>query len=73
MGMNFYLGDVYPNHPMTTRLMTVAEPDDQQALVDDEQLAQDNPAKLNPAKPKPIWFSIVVILVIVAFLSAGSK
>lgn len=67
--MNFYLGDIYPNYPVTTRLMTVAEPDDQQALVDDEQLAQENPAKIHPEKPKSIWWSIVLILALVIFFS----
>jgi hypothetical protein len=69
MKMQFYYGDVYPNYPITTRLMTVAEPEDQQALVDDEELAHQNPPKVHPAKHQSIWLSLSLILAVIVFFS----
>lgn len=68
-GLSFYLGDIYPTYPVTTRLQTVAEPEDQNALVDNQKLAQENPAKDDPQKAKSIWWSILIVLAIIVLLA----
>lgn len=68
-GLSFYMGDLYPTYPVTTRLQTVAEPEDQQALVDNQELAKENPAKQDPASNKNIWVSIGIVFLVVFLLA----
>lgn len=69
--MNFGLADAYPGMGFwTTRQQTVPEAEDQMALVDDEDLAHDNPDlhKTNLTR-RSLWFSVAAILGLVFLLS----
>lgn len=64
--LHHHLADLYPGMGfMTTELQTVAEPDDQMALVDDGEIAERHPAKVDPKTSKGIWIGIIAILAIV--------
>jgi hypothetical protein len=71
--MNFALSDLYPGmfNEVTTRGQTKPTPDDQTALVDDEELAQQNPAHVDPATHRNMWTLVVVAILIMIFLNVN--
>lgn len=63
--MNHYMNDLYPNMGfMNTSLQTVAEPEDQIALPDDNKLATDIKVKQDPVQSKSIFSSVLIVLAI---------
>ena len=62
----FHLKDVYPDMGfMTTSLMAAPEAEDQNALVDDGDIAAKKDVKQDPKSSKAIWIGVVAILAIV--------
>lgn len=68
-GLHHFMSDLYPGQ-MGTRDLSLAEPEDQNTLVDDQKLAnQAQVTKHDPVKSKKIWLSIVAALAVVILLS----
>lgn len=69
--LNFALSDLYPGmfQEITTREQTKPEPDDQNALVDDEELAQANPAKVDQATHRNMWALVVGAILLIVLLN----
>lgn len=62
----FYVKDVYPDMGfMTTSLASAPEPEDQNALVDDGDIATKQDVKQNPQSSKAIWIGVIAIIAIV--------
>jgi hypothetical protein len=72
--LSFHMADVYPNMGfIDTTTKTVAEADDQHALVDNQQLAQDFQVTTSPAEHKTIWFAVAGVVLAVILLGGFSK
>ena len=72
--LSFNFADMYPNMGfMTTRLETVAEADDQHALVDNQELAEQTQVKHDPASHKTIWFAVAGIVAVVVLVGGFTK
>lgn len=67
--LNFYAKDVYGEGFADTRSQTVPEENDQMALVDDQELAEKNPAKHDPAISRGIIIGLIIMLAIIFIFS----
>lgn len=68
--LNHFMGDLYPNMGfMNTRFNTIAEPEDQVALVDNQKLAESHNVSVNPNQARSIWVSIGIVLVVIVLLN----
>jgi len=70
----FHMADVYPNMGfLNTSTVTVAEADDQHALVDNQELAEEHQVTQSPVDHKFLWFAIGGIILVVALLGGFHK
>lgn len=69
--MGFSMADLYPGMAgyYTTRLTTVPEASDQNALVDDEETAQDVAVHTTPVQHRNMFLTIVSVLVLMFVFS----
>lgn len=67
--LHYYMKDLYPNMGfMDTTLSTVADTDDQNAMVDDQDLAEKYNVKENPVQTKKIWMAVLAVIAVMFFL-----
>ncbi|MDA2733461.1 hypothetical protein PDR34_27430 [Bacillus cereus] len=67
--MSHYMKDLYPNMGFqNTTYQTIPEAEDQQALVDDQKIAEETGKMENKAGHKNIMLGIVLILIIMFVL-----
>lgn len=69
--MHFGLADIY-GHSMgfyRTNQQTIAEADDQDALIDEPELTTKNPHNVDPKQHKQILISVGVVLVLIFLFS----
>ena len=65
--MDFFYNDLYPNQGFyNTRSQTIPEPDDKQALAEDEKPTVK--AKVSPKQKTNIWVALLVLLAVVVVL-----
>jgi hypothetical protein len=69
--LNFYMGDLYPGQAgyFNTSALSLPGPEDQMALVDDEQLAQQNPVDVDEHDHKKVWAAIAVVIGLIVLFS----
>lgn len=72
--LNYFMSDLYPGYsPLYTRETTIAQPEDQLAMVDAAELATAvRPAQVPQQKKVSIWLTIGIILAVIIFLG-GAK
>jgi hypothetical protein len=72
--LEFFMGDIYPNMSLfTTKSQTVAEAEDQYALVDNEELAEKHQVKSNPVQHKRIWIVLAVAIGFIVLMGGFHK
>jgi hypothetical protein len=65
MEMHHFMKDLYPNMGFEeTATSTIADPDDQHALVDDQKLATEYQVKEDPFTGKKIGLAILALLAV---------
>lgn len=68
--LNYGYSDMYPSMGgLSTRIQTVPEAEDQNTLVDDEELAQQNPAQVTNASNKSMMLSVLAVVVVIFVLN----
>lgn len=67
---DYSIGDIYPNlSSFTTRTRSIPEPDDQLSLVDNQELAKQNPITVSDKQNFSIWTSLIIVVAIAFLLS----
>lgn len=67
--LHHYMKDLYPNMGFVdTTLTTVADPDDQQAMVDNEDLAVQHQVKEDTGITSKIWLAVLALVAAMVFL-----
>jgi hypothetical protein len=68
--LSFGLADLYPNMGfMTTRDLSLPEPDDQKTLVDDQALAEKHDTTQDPMTSKGMWIGLSILVAIMVIFS----
>jgi len=67
-GLHHYMSDLYPGQGFTTEMETLMEPEEQQHMVDDQEIAVKNPVSVTPEQNKGVWLGVLAIILIIAAL-----
>lgn len=69
--LNYKYGDLYPDMGgfFTTRTETIPEAYDQNALTDDQDMAEQNAIRTTPTQHRNIWVTLIAVFVFLFIFS----